>query len=408
MLTTNSLQQFKHIPTPFYYYDLELLEKGLTELIVAGNKYNYKIHYALKANVNDEILKRIHEYNLGADCVSGNELKKAISVGFSSEDIVFAGVGKTDAEISFALKQNIACFNCESLQEIQVINELAKEQSKVAIIAIRINPNLDAKTHQYITTGLQENKFGIGLGDIENLILILHKLKNVKLNGLHFHIGSQITDLEVYKKLCIKVNEIQDWFSKQGINFKHINLGGGLGINYNEPDKEPIPNFNAFFAIINNNLIKRNNQQIHFELGRSIVGQCGSLISKVLYVKNAGQKRFVIIDAGFTELIRPALYQSVHKIQNLNSKQNSKIYDIVGPICETTDSFGSNIELPETKRGDLIEIRSAGAYGQVMSSSYNLRSPAKAYYSTEFIEHPVNEWFAKVKEDISLEINLHL
>lgn len=370
------LQKYK---TPFYFYDLELLQKTLSIINTESEKYNYHVHYAFKANTNLKIIEVVKNNGFGADCVSGNEVKCAIENGFKNTDIVFAGVGKSDDEINYALEQNIFCFNCESIQELEVINELAGLKNKVAQIALRINPNVDAYTHKYITTGLEENKFGINPYEFETVIEKLKNLTHLKLIGLHFHIGSQITDLSPFKKLCTRVNEINNYFLNKGFDLPIINVGGGLGINYHEPDSEAIVDFEAYFKLFHNFIEIRKNQELHFELGRSVVGNCGSLISKVLYIKNGINTNFAILDAGMTELIRPALYQAFHKIENISSSEEKILkYDVVGPICESSDCFGKAVELPLTKRGDFIAIRSAGAYGEVMSSKYNLRDDVRS------------------------------
>jgi len=381
MFSKTEITRFSNILTPFYYYQLELLKATLDAATKASKPFNYHIHYAFKANTNTEILELIQSYGLGADCVSGNEIKKAITCNYPPEQIVFAGVGKSDTEINIALDNNIFCFNCESIPELEVINELAVKKNKIAQIALRINPNVNANTHHYITTGLEENKFGINRWELEEVLTVLEKLKNLKLIGLHFHIGSQITDLTTFKGLCLRVNEIQEWFYDHQIIVDHINVGGGLGIAYENPKQNLIPDFNAYFKLFNNFIALRPKQQLHFELGRSIVGQCGTLITKVLYVKKGVNTNFVIVDAGMTELIRPALYQAVHAIENLTSNSNEiNRYDVVGPICESSDCFGKALMLPTTKRGDLIAINSCGAYGEVMASQYNLRDLVKAVY----------------------------
>ena len=381
MFSQEEITRFDNTPTPFYYYNLELLKATLEAVTTTSSKYNYHVHYAFKANTNNKILELIQTYGLGADCVSGNEIKKAIECNYTSEQIVFAGVGKSDAEINIALDNNIFCFNCESIPELEVINELAAAKNKMAQIALRINPNVNANTHAYITTGLEENKFGINIWELEDVLVALADMDNVKFIGLHFHIGSQITDLNDFKGLCLRVNEIQEWFYERQIIVDHINVGGGLGIDYENPSKNPIPDFSAFFKLFNDFLELRPQQKLHFELGRSIVGQCGTLISKVLYVKKGVNTDFAIIDAGMTELIRPALYQAVHAIDNLTSSSEEKErYDVVGPICESSDCFGKALMLPTTKRGDIIAINSCGAYGEVMASQYNLRDLVKAVY----------------------------
>lgn len=382
MFTEKTLENLSQYKTPFYYYDLQLLQKTLDVVKTESSKYNYHVHYAFKANTNPRIIDLIQKSGLGADCVSGNEVKCAIENEFDSSKVVFAGVGKSDDEINYALEKNIFCFNCESLQELDVINELATKQNKIASIALRINPNVDAHTHKYITTGLEENKFGINPYEFETVIEKLKQLPNLKLIGLHFHIGSQITDLSPFKKLCSRVNEINTYFLNKGFDLPIINVGGGVGINYHEPDKHAIIDFASYFKVFNDFIELRKNQELHFELGRAIVAQCGSLISKVLYIKNGINTNFAILDAGMTELIRPALYQAFHVIENISSKEKNTIkYDVVGPICESSDCFGKAVELPETKRDDIIAIRSAGAYGEVMASRYNLRDEVRSYFS---------------------------
>jgi diaminopimelate decarboxylase len=379
-MLTEKLNELQQHATPLYLYELGLLRQTLQIASQEAAKYNYHVHYALKANVNTPILDEVRKVGFGADCVSGNEVRSAIENGFKPEHVVFAGVGKSDEEINYALSQNIFCFNCESSHELIVINELARLKNKTAKIALRINPNVNANTHKYITTGLEENKFGINAWELEEVIELLKTLDNIKLIGIHFHIGSQITDLAVFKNLCTRVNEFQEWFLSRNIELEHVNVGGGLGVDYYNPQEQPIPDFASYFGLFNQFLELRPNQQVHFELGRSLVAQCGTLISRVLYIKKGITTNFAILDAGMTELIRPALYQSYHKIENLTSKLAEERYDVVGPICESSDCFGKAVMLPETNRGDLIAIRSAGAYGEVMASNYNLREKAKAIY----------------------------
>ena len=376
------INEFTQLRTPFYYYDLTLLNNTLKEIKKYTANSNYHVHYAIKANANQEILKSICNNGLGVDCVSGGEIKAAIQAGFSTNKIVFAGVGKSDWEIELGLDNDIACFNVESAAELEVIQEIAFQKGKTANVALRVNPNVDAHTHHYITTGLAENKFGINLEMLDKIIERCIELPNIKLQGLHFHIGSQITELEPFQRLCQRINELQDHYEKQNISFETINVGGGLGVDYNNPDNNPIPSFKEYFSIFDCNLILRKGQQLHFELGRSVVAQCGSLITKVLYVKEGVKKKFAIVDAGFTELIRPALYQAHHKIENITSKETlTEKYDVVGPICESSDRFGENEILPITKRGDLLALRSAGAYGEIMASQYNCRQLPQSHFS---------------------------
>ncbi len=372
MFSDKDIAHFSNLETPFYYYDLNLLRDTLKTCSDAANTYNFHVHYAMKANFNDKVLAKIKETGFGADCVSGGEVRKAIESGFAKNKVVFAGVGKSDKEINYALDQDIFCFNVESLQELQVINDLAGKKQKIAKVAIRINPNVDAHTHANITTGLDENKFGINSWDMPAAAEILNASAHLEFVGIHFHIGSQITNLDVYKNLCVRVNEFAAWFEDKGFTVKILNVGGGLGIDYHQPNAQ-IPDFEAYFKIFSDFLDIKPHQEVHFELGRALVGQSSSLISRVLYVKNGKKKNFIVLDAGMTELMRPALYQAYHQIENLSQKSNAVKYDVVGPICESTDCFGKEVSLPETFRNDLIAIRSTGAYGEVMASNYNLR-----------------------------------
>ncbi len=385
MFTQKQIDFFKSLQTPFFFYDLELLEKTLATVKKITESYGYNIHYAVKANANPKLLKIISSFGFGADCVSGNEILTAIENGFPTEKIAFAGVGKSDREIEIALENNIFSLNSESWSEIEVIQEIAELKDKKAKIALRLNPNLNANTHHYITTGLEENKFGINLWELESVINKMQDLKNIEFTGLHFHLGSQITDFTVFKNLCIRINSIQKKLTKLSIKLQHLNLGGGLGIDYYNPDIHSIPDFEKYFSLFYEFLEPLPGQTVHFEPGRSIIAQSGSLISKVLYIKNGVTANFAILDAGMTELIRPALYQAYHKIENLVAEQENETlkYDVVGPICESSDCFAKSYELPLTRRGDLIALRSVGAYGEVMSSQYNLRDHAKSYFSDE-------------------------
>lgn len=373
-------QEFSKLQTPFYYYDKALLNKTLQTVNHEASKYNYKVHYAIKANANAQVLSAIAGEKFGADCVSGGEIKAALEAGFPASEIVFAGVGKADWEIKLALDANIFCFNVESIAELEIINLLAKEMGKVAQIAFRVNPNVDAHTHSYITTGLNENKFGINLDMLHDAIKYALTLEHIRLIGLHFHIGSQITDMSPFQDLCIKINQIQEELEQNGITaIENINVGGGLGINYQHPNHVPMADFETYFKVFHEYLNLRSNQTLHFELGRSIVAPCGSLITKVLYVKEGTTKKFAIVDAGMTDLIRPALYGAYHHIENITSDKEFEQYDIVGPICESSDTFAKEYMLNSTSRGDLLALRSAGAYGEIMASRYNLRELPKSY-----------------------------
>jgi len=383
MFSDKDIAQFANLETPFYYYDLKLLQKTLDSCADAAKTYNFHVHYAMKANFNPTVVGKIKATGLGADCVSGAEVKQAIDLGFGAGNIVFAGVGKSDKEINYALDQDIFCFNVESIQELEVINELAGYKGKVAKVAIRINPNVDAHTHHNITTGLDENKFGINSWDLPACAEVLRKSSQLEFIGIHFHIGSQITNLDVYKNLCVRVNEFALWFEDRGFKVKVLNVGGGLGIDYHNPDQQ-VPDFSAYFKIFNDFLEVKAGQEVHFELGRALVGQSSSLVSRVLYIKNGKKKNFIVLDAGMTELMRPALYQAYHKIENISKAGGVVVkYDVVGPICESTDCFGKEVELPETFRGNLIALRSTGAYGEVMASHYNLRDEVRVVFSED-------------------------
>lgn len=377
------VEKLNKIATPYYYYDVDLLEKTLKALTGAAQKYGFTPHYAVKANANAKVLKLIAQCGVGADCVSGNEVEAAVAAGFSPDKIVFAGVGKTDKEINQALDQKIFCFNAESLPELDVINELAGKKGQKARVELRVNPNVDAHTHAKITTGLNENKFGFNLEVLEEAIAHAQKLGNLEFIGLHFHIGSQITDNTTFIPLCNKINALQDQLESKGILIRNINVGGGLGISYENPNEQRIPDFEGYMQTISSHLQLRKGQTLHCEPGRSVVAQCGTLMTHVTYIKKGTYKQFAIVDAGMTDLIRPALYEAYHKIENLSSEAPAEKYDVVGPICESSDVFLKDNEMNGAKRGDLIGIRSAGAYGEIMASRYNLRDLPAAYLSTE-------------------------
>lgn len=386
MKGTFPVNKFREFETPFYYYDVNVLRETLSCINKEAGKYNnFCVHYAVKANANHKVLTIIRESGLGADCVSGGEIRAAIKAGFPTNKIVYAGVGKTDWEINLGLDYDIFCFNVESVPELEIINELAAAKGKTARVAFRINPNVGAHTHANITTGLAENKFGISMEDMDKVIDMAGTLPHVKFVGLHFHIGSQILDMGDFVALCNRVNELQEKLYARQIIVEHINVGGGLGIDYAHPNRQAIPNFTEYFATYHKHLKLRPQQTLHFELGRAVVGQCGSLISKVIYVKQGTNKQFAILDAGMTDLIRPALYQAYHKIENITSEEPMETYDVVGPICESSDVFGKAIDLNKAHRGDLFALRSAGAYGEIMASAYNCRALPKGYTSEELV-----------------------
>ncbi|MDR0422859.1 MAG: diaminopimelate decarboxylase [Proteiniphilum sp.] len=375
------VQKFEQLNTPFYYYDMELLQTTLDTIKKATENKPIHIHYAVKANANPRILKEIATRGFGADCVSGNEILAALENGFPPDKIVFAGVGKSDREIQIGLDNNIFCFNAESIPELEVLNTHAAAKGKTAKVALRINPNIDAHTHKYITTGLTENKFGISRQHLPQTLKVINASPNLRLIGIHLHIGSQITDPQTFEDLCVKINELREWFGAQGIPLPVINAGGGLGINYRHPNHIPIAGFESHFRLFEKNLPLQEGQTLHFEPGRSIVAPCGTLITRVLFVKEGLRKKFLIVDAGMTDLIRPALYQAFHHIENITSDREPEPYDVAGPICESSDVFAEQIHLNNSTRGDLIAIRSAGAYGEIMASRYNCRDLPLSHFS---------------------------
>ena len=376
--------KFQQLQTPFYYYDTELLRKTLQTIQEeAGKHEGFVVHYAVKANANPLLLRIIRQAGFGADCVSGGEIEASLKAGFPASKIVYAGVGKSDWEINLGLDNDIFCFNVESIPELEVINELAAKKDKIARVAFRLNPNVGAHTHANITTGLAENKFGIAMRDMMSVIEEATSMDHVKVVGLHFHIGSQILDMSDFEALCNRINELQNELERHRIIVEHINVGGGLGVDYQHPNRIPIPDFKAYFDTYAKKLKLRPGQTLHFELGRAVVAQCGSLITRTLYIKKGALKQFCIVDAGFTDLIRPALYQAYHKIENITSEEPVQVYDVVGPICESTDVFAKQIDLNGCRRGDLLAIRSAGAYGEIMASQYNCRRLPQGFTSDD-------------------------
>lgn len=384
LIDQENILRFKEVHTPFYFYNTALLKETLQKIKkeISAHK-NYIVHYAIKANANPKLLRLIAQAGFGADCVSGGEIQRALDTGFPASKIVFAGVGKSDWEINLGLDNDIFCFNVESESELEVINELAKAKGKIASVAFRINPNIGAHTHANITTGLAENKFGIAMKDMEHIIQKAEQLCHICVLGLHFHIGSQILEMDDFIALCQRINQLIEQLRQAHHQVEHINVGGGLGIDYEHPDKHPIPNFSSYFNTYAKYLNLSDGQQLHFELGRAVVGQCGSLVTRVLYVKQGATKQFIIVDAGMTDLIRPALYQAHHQIENLDSREVLEKYDVVGPICESSDVFAKDILLPKTHRGDLIALHSVGAYGEIMASQYNCRALPQSYTSEE-------------------------
>ena len=384
MISKKFSDKLAKLDTPFYFYDMDLLRQTLESVVSVASRYGYVLHYAIKANYDPRILALIREYGLGIDCASGGELRTAIEAGFDPSKIVYAGVGKKDSELRYAISLGIFAINCESIQELEVLDALAAEAGKKVDVALRVNPDIDPMTNSCIDTGQVDCKFGISYEEILSKAEWIKSLKNLNVRGMHLHIGSQIRELHVFEYLCIRVNEIVKSLTELGFKFDFVDVGGGLGINYDVPENEPVPNFASVFSIINTNL-KVGQREVHFEFGRAIVGECGELITRVLYNKTtASGKKYVIVDSSMTELIRPALYGAFHRIENITSTSDKKErYTIAGTACESTDIFSSGVNLPETRRGDILTIKSAGAYGQSMSSRYNMHELPRSVYSDE-------------------------
>ena len=377
---TYPLERFQGLRTPFYYYDTALLQYTLdTVKEQIKDRPQWQVHYAVKANHNPVLLKQIAAAGLGADCVSGGEVQAALDAGFPPSSIVYAGVGKADWEINLALEAGIGRFNVESSAELQVIAQLAARKGVVAPVSLRVNPDIGAHTLAGITTGLAENKFGIYHGMVEDVIREAMALPSIRFYGLHFHIGSQILEMPDFAALCNRINDLTERLERHGIPVADVNVGGGLGIEYGHPNHLPMADFASYFGTYKRLLPSA--RPVHFELGRSIVAPCGTLITRVLYVKEGLARRFAIVDAGMNDLIRPALYHAAHRIENLSSDGPEMPYDVVGPCCESSDVFGKDILLEECHRGDFIAIRSAGAYGESMASQYNCRPLAPAVFS---------------------------
>ncbi len=385
MLSRKIASELHRFETPFYLYDTALLRQTLESIVYESNKYGYKVHYAIKANYDDHLLAIIREYGLGIDCASGNELRKAIGAGFDPKGIVYAGVGKRDKELRYAIEQGILAINCESIEELDVVDALSAEAHRKTDVALRINPDIDPKTNHCIDTGQADSKFGISYEEVLENVGHIRGLENINIIGLHLHIGSQIRELHVFENMCNKVNVIVENLEKAGFELGFVDVGGGLGVNYDVPENEPIPNFASLFSIVHNNL-KVGDREVHFEFGRSIVAECGELITSVLFNKTtATGRRLLIVDASMTELIRPALYGSYHNIENITADDDAPMvkYTVVGTACESTDVFDENVSLRKSRRGDLLTIKSAGAYGMSMASRYNLHDLPGAVYSDE-------------------------
>lgn len=378
-------EQWADLTTPFYYYDLDLLRRTAEEAHYWSRLFGFQVHYAIKANMHPGVMKALRQVGFGADCVSGGEILHAIRHGFAPGKIVFAGVGKTDKEIRTAIEADIFCFNVESLQEIDVLAEIAGSYSRQVRVCLRVAPGVNAETHAYISTGENIHKFGIREDQLEKALDSISKAEYLDFYGLHVHIGSQIRNMKVFARLSQRVNQLQNHIEAVGFKAKHINLGGGLGVDYSS-SVEILPDFEAYFSTLNTHLQRRKNQQVHVELGRSLTAGCGTLLTRVLYVKPSTERTYAIVDAGMSELLRPALYGSEHPVENLRTSGQLKKIWIGGPVCESSDILAKGVLLPEVKRGDILAFSWTGAYGQVMASRYNLRPKLHTLCSDEMYQ----------------------
>jgi diaminopimelate decarboxylase len=356
--------------TPLYVYDFNHIEKQFTKLKEAFKARKSLVCYAVKANSNLSVLKHLKELGAGCDCVSIGEVKRALKVGVARYKIIFSGVGKRDEEIREALQEDILMINLESEEEMDRVELIAKELGVKARISIRVNPNIDAKTHPYISTGLHDNKFGVDIDSAKRMYIKAKNSENLDPIGIHFHIGSQITELEPFKEASKVVADLVRNLQSLQIDIKFFDIGGGVGINYE--GEETIDLYDYSQAIFEN--LTGLDVTLTCEPGRFLVGNCGVFLTKVLYEKNNGKKRFVITDGAMNDLGRPSLYGAYHEIEVLGSEGNISKADVVGPVCESTDFFAKDRELPQTKHDDLLVIKSAGAYCFTMSSNYNTRA----------------------------------
>ena len=359
----------KKFGTPAYCYSYSKLEENINNFKENFKSFSPLICFSVKSNTNLNIIKEIKKFGLGADVVSKGELMLALKAGVNPSKIVFSGVGKTSEEISFAIEKKILLINAESKSEIKEINKIAKRKKKIVQVGIRLNPNTDAKTLKQISTGKSENKFGVNSKKFYELVKYCENSKNIILECLSVHIGSQILDYKPYERMLKAVSNI---INKTKYKFKFVDLGGGMGISYSDKIKKL--NYKKYNSAIKN-FLKKHDTKIIFEPGRSIIGNTGTLISKIIYIKDGGAKKFIILDAAMNDLMRPALYGAVHKILPVNKSKNisKNIYEFVGPICESTDKFVTLKKFQKLKEKDFIAICDVGAYGMSLSSNYNLR-----------------------------------
>lgn len=359
----------KQVGTPFYCYSSATLERHYNVFANAFKDVKATIYFAVKANSNLSVLKTLANLGAGGDCVSGGEIRRCLAAGISAKKIVFSGVGKTKEELRFALENNIGQINVESYEELESLNEVANQMQIKAPIAFRINPDVDAGTHEKIATGRKEDKFGIAWDQVHDIYEKASKMDGIKIQGVATHIGSQLTSLEPFKNAFTKIVGLVKELKAKGHKITHLDLGGGLGIPYKEQEI-PSP---ADYAAMTIETVKELDCELGFEPGRLICGNAGILVASVIYLKQTGHRNFLVIDAAMNDLIRPTLYDAHHEIIAVKEAKNNLEMDIVGPICETGDVFAKNRKLPKLAPDDLVAIRSCGAYGAVMASEYNTR-----------------------------------
>lgn len=359
------------VGTPFYLYSEQKLRdnfKSFADAVKPLKKAT--VCFAVKSNFNPTILKILAGMGAGADIVSGGELELALQAGVSADKIVFSGVGKTRAELTAAITAGIKQINAESESEIRLINEIAIGLNKTAAVGIRVNPDVDARTHEKITTGKKENKFGIDWNDARRLFLSAEQFKGISLHGIEVHVGSQILELSPFREAFVKTKKMLNDLKEHGVSIQTVDVGGGLGVAYKTDESAPSP---ADYIAVLQDVLGDFDGEFVFEPGRCISGDAGVLVASVVRVKQTGDKRFAVLDAGMSDLVRPAMYDAYHNIEAVKGGEASERYDVVGPICESADIFGKDRMLPELNEGDLIAIETAGAYGAAMASNYNGR-----------------------------------
>jgi len=364
----------KKYGTPLYVYSAGRIVQKLKALRGAFTEPLH-VHYAMKANFNPQILKLLKKQKVGVDVVSAGEIKRALECGFKGQDIIFSGVAKSHEEIGFALRKNILLFNVESLPELERIGQIAKRLKKTAQVSFRLNPDVSADTHPYITTGFRENKFGMDQSFLPELLEILRRYKkNLNLRGLDFHIGSQLTKIEPFEEALKKSVPVFQQLRSQGFDLRIFDIGGGVGISYQGQEVIDLAEYGRRLE----SYLKPLGVEIHCEPGRYLVADAGVLLTKAEYIKKTPYKNFVIVDTGMHHLIRPSLYQAYHRIMPVVKSDRPEVkVDVVGPICESSDWIAKDRILPEIKEGEVLAILDAGAYGYVMSSDYNLHPKAK-------------------------------